>query len=193
MAYNVSKCKFLHTRSNNNSTNYSVGAAEISEVNEEKDLRVTIISELKLSKHFWKSLKPLTNHSKLYISVHSNISFLWFLLSRFLFRSFSSLLTLNNWRHKNYMKPKERFPQEFCPHPSHYEPFSNFFTSIYFSLPSFLTPPWISCKSYSPFTRSVAPSHSATQHTGLGWCVTKIGISFLPRCLPRPELQCLAL
>ena len=51
MAYNVSKCKVLHIGSNNHRTNYSMNGNEIPNVNEEKDLGVTISSDLKPAKH----------------------------------------------------------------------------------------------------------------------------------------------
>ena len=51
MAYNVSKCKVLHIGSNNNRTNYSMNGTEIPKVSKEKDLGVTISSDLKPTNH----------------------------------------------------------------------------------------------------------------------------------------------
>ncbi len=51
MAFNVNQCKVLHIWSNNNRSKYSTNATEILKVNEEKDLGITISSDLKPAKH----------------------------------------------------------------------------------------------------------------------------------------------
>ena len=53
MKLNVDKCKDLHIGSINQFTNYTMNGSELSKVNHEKDLGVTISNDLKPDKHCW--------------------------------------------------------------------------------------------------------------------------------------------
>ena len=51
MKSNIDECKVLHIGNNNHYTNYTLNGSELSKVNHEKDLGVTISNDLKPSKH----------------------------------------------------------------------------------------------------------------------------------------------
>ncbi len=57
MAYNANMCKVLHTGSNNNRAKYSINATNIPKINEEKDMGVTISSDLKPAKNYFEFFK----------------------------------------------------------------------------------------------------------------------------------------
>lgn len=59
MVYNLYKRRVLHIWSDNSSSNYSVNGIEITKVNEEKDLEVIIISDLKPGKHCSQVIKTV--------------------------------------------------------------------------------------------------------------------------------------
>ena len=58
MEFNVDKCKVLHLGVNNNDT-YDLNGTKLAIVNEEKDLRVLVTSDLKLSGHYMQARKKL--------------------------------------------------------------------------------------------------------------------------------------
>ena len=47
MKFNVDKCKILHIGNNNQFTKYTMNGSELSKVNHEKELEVTISNDLK--------------------------------------------------------------------------------------------------------------------------------------------------
>ena len=51
MKFNVDKCKVLHIDSNNQYTKYTMNGSELTSINYEKDLGVTISNDLKPGKH----------------------------------------------------------------------------------------------------------------------------------------------
>ena len=51
MKFNDDKCKVLHIGSNNQFTKYTMNGSELSKVNQEKDLGVTISNDFKPDKH----------------------------------------------------------------------------------------------------------------------------------------------
>ena len=60
--FNVDKCKVLHIGNNNQFTKYTMNGSELSKVNQEKDLGVTISNDLKPKKHCSDVVKKkLTN------------------------------------------------------------------------------------------------------------------------------------
>ena len=51
MKFNVDKCKVLHISNNNQYTKYTMNGSELSKVNHEKDLGITISNDLKPGKY----------------------------------------------------------------------------------------------------------------------------------------------
>ena len=57
MQCNVDKCKILHIGNNKQLTKYTINGSELSKVNHEKDLGITISNDLKPDKHCSDVLK----------------------------------------------------------------------------------------------------------------------------------------
>ncbi len=51
MKFNIEKCRVLHIGNNNNRAQYLMNGQQLSAVNKEKDLGITISSDLKSSQH----------------------------------------------------------------------------------------------------------------------------------------------
>ena len=61
MKFNVDKCKVLHIDSNNQFTKYTMNGSELSKVNHEIDLGITISDDLKTDKHCSDVVKKKAN------------------------------------------------------------------------------------------------------------------------------------
>ena len=61
MKLNVDKCKALHIGNNNQYIKYTINGSELSKVNHEKDLEVTISNNLKPGKHCSDVVKKKAN------------------------------------------------------------------------------------------------------------------------------------
>ena len=62
MKFNIDKCNVLHIGSNNQFTKYTMNGSELSKINHEKDLGITIGNDLKPEKNI-VDVKKLTNWS----------------------------------------------------------------------------------------------------------------------------------
>ena len=98
MTFNLNKCKVLHIGNNNDRHNYSMNGIELLKVNEEKDLGVTISSDLKPGKHCTEVVKTANK-------------LIGFIGRTFEFKSEKVILTLFNALVRPHL--------EYCVHFSH--------------------------------------------------------------------------